>query len=247
MIFESEISISIPEAITFPIAFDNPNVGFAATVFGGASFSIVDNPDLGGTNTVASLVAAITNSGATFEGISFELGTQIDLATDKTIKINFWSDTAIDVLLKLEDGTGADIQVSVSHGGTGWEEIYFTFTSTDKYSKITIFVDGPGTTAGTFYLDDIFQIATSDIPCTTTTLGLPIDFECGGTDYASKDSGDVAFEVIDNPELSGINATASKVGKLVFDSNQPWENMNLTLDTPIDFSTNNAVKMKLFA
>ena len=247
MIFESEISISIPEAITFPIAFDNPNVGFAATVFGGATFEIVDNPDLGGTNTVASLVAAITNSGAAFEGIYFDLGTQIDLATNKTIKLNFWSNAPINVLIKLEEGTGAATEVSVSHGGTGWEEIYFTFTSSDKFSRITIFVDGPGTTAGTFYLDDLIQIATSDIPCTTTTLGLPIDFECAGTDYASKDSGDVDFEVVDNPQLSGINATLSKVGKLVFDANQQWENMNLTLDTPIDFNTDNAVKMKFYA
>jgi len=90
-------------------------------------------------------------------------------------------------------------------------------------------------------------VAEVALTCPETLLGLPIDFDCDGTDYASKDTGDVAFEVIDNPELSGINATPSKVAKLVFDANQQWENMNLNLDTPISFATDKSVKLKLFS
>lgn len=90
-------------------------------------------------------------------------------------------------------------------------------------------------------------VAEAALTCPETLLVLPIDFDCDGIDYASKDTGDVAFEVIDNPELSGINATPSKVAKLVFDANQPWENMNLNLDTPISFTTDKSVKLKLFS
>ena len=244
--FESEVTILIPLIATFPISFDGANTNYGAINIGSAVFTVVDNPDLSGTNTSASKVGSIVNAGAAFEGFYIDLGAPIDLATDKTVKINFWSNTPISVLLKLEEGN-AFSEVTFTHGGTGWEFMYFTFNSSDSFSRFTLFVDGPGTTAGTFYIDDITQINTADIPCLLTDLELPIDFECEGIDFVSKDSGDVDFEVIDNPELSGINATASKVGKLVFDANQPWENMNLTLDTPIDFSSNNAVKMKVFA
>ena len=72
--------------------------------------------------------------------------------------MNFWSDSAVDVLLKLEDGTAANIEASASHTGSGWEEIIFTFNSAASYNQLTLFVDGAGTTDGTFYFDDIIQV-----------------------------------------------------------------------------------------
>ena len=129
-----------------PITFDDPNVAYTIETFNGTSFEILDNPDVSGTNNKASNVGAITNSGAAFEGINFDLGTQLDLTTEKTITMNFWADAPVDVLMKLEQGTGPDMEVTSSHGGTGWEAVSFDFDSSNKYVRITIFVDGPGTT-----------------------------------------------------------------------------------------------------
>ena len=168
--FEDIISILIPEVITIPIGFDNANIAYNATTFNGTSFEVVDNPDLSGTNTVASKVGAITNIGAAFEGFFFDLGADLDLITQKTLTMNFWSDTAVDVLVKLEEGTGDDTEMTASHGGTGWEELIFTFASSNKYSRFTLFVDGPGTTAGTFYIDDIKQV---DTPVATGPTDAP--------------------------------------------------------------------------
>lgn len=410
-IFESTIIIDIPLPFNLPSNFDDLNVRYNATGFNGASFSVVDNPAPGGTNNVASKVGAITNIGAAYEGVSFNLGAQLDLATLKSIKMNFWSDSPVAVLFKLENGTAADVEFSASHGGTGWEELIFNFSSSAKYGSITLFVDGPGTKSGTFYFDDIMQTETPAPPCvpetaqsllasnfnltfqtnptssivsdggafswidnpdtskplntsckvgqvvrdaglqyannqislasalnftnksgfkmkvwsaaigtkvtvkleggvvtevdqlttkaneweeltfdfaatvtgnnkivlffnigtntpgtfyfddfmlygtgtgggsscTGTNLTLPTNFDCSTIDYVSKDSGDVAFEVVDNPQLSGINATPSKVGKLVFDSNQQWENMNLRYDTPISFATNKVITFKFYS
>ncbi|MEM9648851.1 MAG: PKD domain-containing protein [Bacteroidota bacterium] len=158
---EDEIIISVPEPLTLPIlpiTFDGTNVDYTAGTFTGAAFEVVENPDLSGTNDTASNVGAITNIGAEFEGIFFNLNTAIDLTDDKTITMNFWAEEAVDVLVKLEEGTGADTEVSASHGGTGWEMLSFDFTSSDSFSRFTMFVDGPGTTAGTFYVDDIEQM-----------------------------------------------------------------------------------------
>jgi hypothetical protein len=67
-------------------------------------------------------------------------------------------------------------EVVANHGGTGWEVLTFDFSTdavksfidgsqgvgepfvpTGQYATLTLFVDGPGTTAGTFYMDDIVQ------------------------------------------------------------------------------------------
>ena len=244
--YEDEIIILIPETATVPISFDGENTKYEATTFGGASFAVVDNPDASGANASVSKVGEITNSGAQFEGFYFDLGSPLDLSTLKTVKVLFWSDKVINVLLKLENGTGADVETTAIHGGTGWEEIYFTFDTSASYSRFTMFVDGPGTTSGKFYIDDISQIDTANIPCTLSNLEIPMDFDCSGIDYASKIVGNVSFEVVDNPELSGINSEASKVGKIV-NTGQNWENAFFNLDVPVDFSANNAIQFKLFS
>jgi len=244
--FEDEITVLIPEIATLPISFDGENTSYNTTVFGGASFEIVDNPDPSGSNTSTSKVGAITNAGVAFEGFFIDLGSSIDLSGNNSIKANFWSSTPIDVLLKLEEGAGGPVEATASHGGTGWEEIYFTFDSAGSYSRFTMFVDGPGTTSGTFYLDDIVQIATDDIPCPQTNLELPIDFDCNGIDYATKIVGNVSFEVVDNPELSGINSEVSKVGKMT-NTGENWENAFFNLDVAIDFTVDKGIKLKLFS
>lgn len=244
--YEDTIFIQVPEPITLPITFDNPLVSYEATAFGGVAFSVVENPDQSGANNTLSNVGAITNIGAAFEGFFFDLGTAVDLTEDKSIKLKFWSTTSLDVLLKLEEGTGADVESVTTHGGTGWEEIYFTFNSAANYSRFTLFVDGPGTTSGTFYIDDIEQINSNDVPCLQTDLELPIDFDCNGIDYATKIVGNVSFTVVDNPELSGINDQNTKVGQ-ISNVGQQFENAFFNFDTPVDFSSQTGIRMKLFS
>lgn len=244
--FEDTISIQIPEAITIPISFDNPLVNYDATAFGGVAFSVVENPDPSGANSTISNVGAITNSGAAFEGFFFDLGEALDLIEDKSITMKFWSTSPIDVLLKLEEGTGADVETVANHGGTGWEEIFFTFNSAAAYSRFTMFVDGPGTTSGSFFIDDIEQINDADVPCPQTALEFPIDFDCNSIDYAAKIVGNVSFTVVDNPEQSGINNQETKVGQIT-NSGQQFENAFFNLDVPSDFSSQTGIRMKLFS
>jgi len=177
--FEDNITISIPQPINLPVTFDDTYVVYDVGVFNGSSFEIVDNPDVSGTNNKASKVGAITNSGAAYEGISLDVGTQIDFATKKAITMNFWANAPVDVLMKFENGTGPDIEVTSSYGGSGWETLTFYFNSSDKYSRLTLFVDGPGTSSGTFYIDDIEQITGTPPVATepTTSVTAPTQAE----------------------------------------------------------------------
>lgn len=245
-VFEGQITILIPEVATIPISFDGENTTYEAGTFGGLSFAVLDNPDLSGANASASKVGEITNVGAQWEGFYFDLGAPLDLSTLKTVKLLLWSNTAVDALLKLEEGTGADTEVAASHTGSGWEALYFTFDSDASYSRFTMFVDGAGTTSGKFYIDEISQIDTANVPCPETMLQMPIDFDCNGIDYVGKIVGNVSFEVVDNAELSGINPEATKVGKIT-NVGANWENAFFNLDTAIDFTTDKGVKLKLFS
>ena len=203
---EVSTTVSITGAsdpIALPITFDSPTVNYAFGTFNGASYEVVDNPDESGANATASKVGAITNTGNAFEGGFFNLGTPVDFSGDnKTITMKFWSNVPVPVLLKFEGGVNDERQTEVvaDHGGTGWEELSFDFAvdaiksfidgsqgvgepfvPTGQYATLVLFVDGPGNTAGTFYMDDIAQ--TTGGGGGSNLLELPLTFDLAAVDY----------------------------------------------------------------
>ncbi|RXG15922.1 hypothetical protein DSM03_103107 [Leeuwenhoekiella aestuarii] len=179
------------DPIVLPITFDDPTVNYAFGTFNGASFEVVTNPDLSGANMTESNVGAITNSGAQYEGGAFTLGTPVDFSgANKTITMKFWSNVEVPVLLKFEGGVDGERQneITKTHSGSGWETLTFDFATeavksyidgnqgvgepfvpTGQYATMVIFVDGPGTTAGTFYVDDIEQTGGATEPLMAAT------------------------------------------------------------------------------
>ena len=235
--FEDQLTLNIKSGITLPITFDDTNVIYEASTFEGAAFEIVANPDLSGSNDKETNVGQITNSGVAFEGLFFDLETAIDLTTEKTITMNFWSEVPVDVLMKLEEGTGAPTETIASHGGTGWEEIAFDFESAEAYSRLTLFVDGPGTTAGIFYLDDIAQTGEDsgggDNPLEDCGGDLVNDFESADDTIFSNFGGGVGT-IIDNPDTS-VNPSA-KLGQYVKNAGEVFAGITIDVDPDIDFN-----------
>ena len=259
--FEDTVTINIPLPIGFPITFDDPNVSYAATTFQGTSFAVVANPAPGGTNDVASNVGAITNIGAAFEGIFFELGTPIDFTTLRRVNINFWADAPVDVLLKFEEGAASTADVIVSHDGTGWEELSFDLGSTSSYSKLVLFVDGPGTTSGTFYFDDLTQAESPIPPCTAETaqslnaVDLDLTFLTDpGTRPALNDTSDgqffqdnVTYEYADNPDSTTPANNSCKVGKVTKSGVQPWDNLQIDFPDTFTVTDGSTISMKVYS
>ena len=219
-VFEDKVYINIPVPVRLPINFDGQNVKYnTVSVFNGASFNVVDNPDVSGSNAVASKVGAITNSGNAWEGFYYDLDAPVNLSNDKTIKLNFWSNTALNVLVKLEEGTAAATELSVAHGGTGWEEMIFTFDSSASYNRFTVFVDGPGTTSGTFYIDDIEQVPTIDItPPVITLIGeasitvnLGEQFTDPGATAVDNIDGDISQNIVVSGDAVDVNTVGTYV------------------------------------
>ena len=249
-VFEDVIVIDIPLPLNLPITFDDPNVNYEALTFGGTSFSIVENPDVSGTNDEVSQVGELTNAGAAFEGVSFEVGMPIDLTTEKTITMNFWSESVIPVLLKLEDGTGADVEVSTTHNGGGWELLEFDFASSNSYSRLTIFADGPGTTAGTFYVDDIAQMETPSRCTPETSQNLTAsDFNMTfqNDPGAMIGSFDAQYTYADNPDLENEVNASCFVGMIERSGDALFANNQIELDNTLDFSDRQGLKLKVYS
>ncbi|WP_428236707.1 Ig-like domain-containing protein [Gracilimonas sp.] len=157
--YDSGIVVPDRDPPSFPITFDDPAIDYTFEVFNGASFQVIDNPILSGSNASASKVGSITNIGAAFEGAYVDLENNVDLSSGSTITMDVYSTTTIPVLLKFEGGANGaqDIEITANHSGSGWEELSFDFSSSAEYSRVVLFMDAPGTTSGTFYIDNFTQ------------------------------------------------------------------------------------------
>lgn len=75
---------------------------------------------------------------------------------------------------------------------------------------------------------------------------LPLDFESSTTNYTFTDfDGGVATK-IDNPNISGIN-TSSTVMQLVKGAGAVWAGSKITMEAPIDFTTDRIFKVKVLS
>ena len=92
-------------------------------------------------------------------------------------------------------------------------------------------------------------VATTEYTTTITInvpVLLPLDFETVGQTYTwyGFDGGNTT--IIDNP-VSGLGNTSAKVGKMVKSAGQVWGGSVTTLSSPIDFSVNKILRMKVYS
>lgn len=278
---EEDMIVIVPEPsdpLKLPVTFDEGTVNYAAGTFGGTSFEVVTNPDLSGVNSEESNVGAITNAGNNWEGIAFTLGEPVDFSGEaKTISMKFWSDVELPVLLKFEGGVNDERQTEVTamHGGTGWEVVTFNFATdaiksyidgtqgagepfvpTGQYATMVIFVDGPGTAAGTFYIDDIMQEAPM-APCAEETSenidpangAINWTFMTDDADHEFDQFGDVRTDIVANPKTDGINNSCSVQMIEKAEGCATWSGLGTAIPTAIDFTTTDKkiFKMKVLA
>ena len=92
---------------------------------------------------------------------------------------------------------------------------------------------------------DNSTVLTYTISFTIISLqSLPIDFEQGPYDFQDFDGGTAT--VIDNPQSSGINTSAT-VAQIVRNGGAIWAGSKLILNSKIDFSINNTFSMKVYS
>ena len=243
-------SVTISNPILFPVDFQSPTINYAFTNFGGANTTVVNNPAVNVGNTSTKVARLTKNSGSeVWAGSFFELGAPIDFSVLKKIKIKSWSPQAgITVKMKLENLTNSNLNKEVDVTTTvanNWEELIFDFTTintANTYQRVVIFYNFGVSGAGqNYYFDDV-QL-TSGVP----TLSLPLNFESTTLNYNFSDFGGNTASVITNPNVAGIN-TSNKVGKIVKGNGAlTYAGSLLSLGSPIDFSSMQKIKMKVWS
>ncbi|MDH3588427.1 MAG: glycoside hydrolase family 16 protein [Gammaproteobacteria bacterium] len=224
--------------------FEDDGGPYTFSDFEGGAGSVVDNPDMSGINPSARVGQMQKFAGAEFAGSTLE--TSLDVSAGSAFTMKVWSQREVPVLFKLEGDS--PVEVSVTHGGTGWEELIFNLPDADgSYTGITfIFDNGTEGDAGgdpdnwTFYFDDIRLISGDD-----SSGGTVVDFEDDGAPYVFTDfEGGVGF-VTDNPHMTGINTSAKVAQMWKFAGGALFA--GTTLQTPVDVIAGSTITMKVWS
>jgi hypothetical protein len=239
-------TIGIVQAQDFPIDFETGTYTF--TDFDGGATTVIDNAQLSGINTSAKVAQMIKSAGQVWGGSKLALSGTIDFTANQVFKMKVFSPrVGVPVLFKLENGDGSvfaekAVPTTVAND---WEMLSFDFSGSNSgvfNNLVFIFENGTmgdGSANWTFLFDDI-----EFIPSALPALVLPIDFEGGPYGFTDFDGG--AATVIDNPQSSDINASAT-VAQIVRNGGATWGGSKLALNDKIDFSVGNAISMKVFS
>ena len=238
--------ISISSPVELPIDFEvfdsSKFIGF-----GGASATVVDNPDTNG--NISSKVGQVIKGGPeVWAGDVVITSAPIDFSTKKIIKLDVWSPRPGGKLVfKLENLDDANINIEKEvtlQGNSAWEEVTIDFSDIDvskTYQKLVWFFDfgtvGTGGSDWTFYVDNIKQVAPSSGP-TVMPLNFKAPFQ-----LSSFDGGDIS--VIANPDTNGN--PSSMVAKLVKGSGQVWAGSKITLDSPFVLGASESITVKVWS
>lgn len=148
--------------------------------FGGAAASIVADPQVGGTRGMVAMLTT-NNPGEVYQGINITLKKDVDLTTDKTMKIDVYSLTPFSIAPKVLGGlSGAPASTSeVTHTGSGWETLTITFDknydgtapANGVYHQFVIYQNWNATTHNflspvvprTFYVDNIKGVGVAPV------------------------------------------------------------------------------------
>ena len=216
--------------------------------FGGGAASVIANPQMNGINTSAQVGQMLKFAGEVFGGSTLALPSTLDVPIGSSFTMKVWSPRAVNVLFKLEGGP--DAEVEIAHGGTGWEELSFDFSSiAGSFTGITFIFDlgTVGDAMGdpnnwTFYFDDITLVAPGG-GGGGGTASPSTDFEGAGPFVFSDFGGGVAT-VIANPDASGINTSAT-VGQMQKFAGEVFGGSTLDLGGAVDFSAGEVYTMKV--
>jgi hypothetical protein len=254
--------VTIANQITHPVTFDNPIYDYTMTDFGGNISVNAFDPTLA-TNNVKKVTkpnGAEVWAGTTIgTPLGFANRIPITLAASQMSVRVYSPAVGLKIKLKIEDHNDATKSVETDKLTTvanGWETLVFDFINQSAgtaalnpsyfFDKASIFFDfgNPGS-GKIFYFDDVKYLTTNVAP---TGLALPIDFQSTVANfYPFTNFGNATSVVASNPSATGLN-TSTKVGALTkANGAEIWAGSFLELASPINFSTTNVIKMKVYS
>lgn len=253
--------------IDLPIDFDQSDVNYTVTDFGGAVTELVTNPT--GTDMVAKTtktVGAATWAGTTMS-TPLGLATAIPVTTsDSIMKVWVYAPAAgVPVRLKLEDHNDPTHTVeteAVTTVANGWEELSFDFNNEAPgteplihpdwiFDKASIFFNfGTEGANEIYYWDDVSFAGGNSGGGGGGSASASTDFEADANSYLFNDFDGGAAMVMANPAVVGSNGvqnTSAQVAQMAKYAGASWGGSTYVLDGAVDVTAGTVFTMKVYA
>ena len=197
----------------------------------------------------------------------------VDVFSDQEVVVDFQVKRN-ENMVTLDDPRGSSL--NVTHTGTGWETLTFNynagairsfdgfsddgaaFVPEGQFNQVVILVDGgaPASLGAASYLIDNIRLEVlaegGDIdqeePMTTTSISPVINFDDLTSEFSSFNGAE--FLIVENPELSGVNASTSQVLQINNTATANFEGVaSGALDMDIDFGpdSNKTITVDVFS
>lgn len=156
----------VPNYLVLPLDFQSTTFSYPFINFGGATATVVNNPNPSGINTSSKVGKMVKGPPEVWAGGFIELVNPINFSTLRTFKVKVYSPRiGARLLLKVENASNGGIffeKEATTTTANTWEELTFDYTGINAgnfYSKIVLIFDlgtsGDGSPNYTFYFDDI--------------------------------------------------------------------------------------------
>ena len=244
--------VVITNPLVLPIDFESSTIDYTFNNFGGGEgmgVPVVDNPAPNDVNESANVGSYTKVAGSeVWAGTSAALNEDIDFSSTRAIAVDVYApEVGTPVLFKVENKDDAEIFAESTQNtqvANEWHTLTFNLPDVDPqqtYSIIALFFNFDTEGADeTYYFDNIRLTDPVEI-------GLPLDFEAGASSYSFTEFGGAPTMVIDNPDVSGINTSASVAEYFKVDGAQNFAGSLLDLDKPVDLAISSSLSIKVWS
>ncbi len=161
---------------------------------------------------------------------NMEVTTAVDASS--AFMINVTAKALYETLFKI---TWGDVPNEVPTSFLEGETVKHTYAKSGDYTITVVALSGGVATT------TVTKKITIKVP-----IVLPLDFETVGQTYTFVNFGGGDASVIANPKPGTIN-TSAKVGKMVKNAPEVWAGSLISLSSPIDFSVNKVMRLKVYS
>ena len=213
--------------------------------------SVIRNPSETGINTSRFVGEYIDGpSGSDALIINFIDG--LDLSTNALFKFKVKTDITGTLKIQILGGSNGMIDFDIIiNGNQQWTEYELDLSdySEENFEQFNLIFNYDLENSGNdiYLLDDLRFDITVD-PCEDIEPDLSIinDFDCQQNFFLGDDPGVVTVPVADNPSFSAINLSEN-VGEYTDNGTEPFDNLTINFEQPIDLSENAQFNMKVFS
>ena len=241
-----------PTELFLPIDFEMGEVDTDFLNNGGATASIIPNPQMDSVNPSATVAQIIRDGGDYWAGSKVFLDSNIDLSTEWQLSMKIYTTAPVGTRVKLElENAGGRTNLDYLTTVTGaWETATWNFDGqASDYDRIQFLFDfgnvGDGTATSIFLFDDVQQEVGPAIPAPTATT-LPIDFETGVVTNDFTNFFGAITSVIPNPQIDANNPSQT-VGQFVRSGGAGYMRSKLALTAPLaNMSAFGTISIKVY-